>query len=495
MKIKFGTSLTLVAAALLVLSSCGGKNLSSKTGWKYNNLENGGFEVNTSYNQETGPGLVFIEGGTFTMGRIDEDILYDWDNPPTRVTVSSFYMDETEITNTDYLEYLHWLKRVFLNTDPDLYSKVYRDALPDTLVWRNALAYNEPFVDYYLRHPAYANYPVVGVSWLQANEYCKWRTDRVNENVLITKGIMEVDPNQQGRENFNTGAYLAGQYEGVVRKNLPSLDPNIPERKVRMEDGMMFPRYRLPTESEWEFAALANISDGENIDDRKLFPWRGNTIRNNKKKNYGKIMANNVRGRGDMMGVSGALNDNAAITAPVKSYWPNDFGLYDMGGNVSEWVMDVYRPLSFDVVSEFRPFRGNVFETQIRDADGYLVDKDSLGRIPTRAMTAAENLNRRNYLQSDNRNYLDGDLASSIGYNNPEADSTLGSSRMYHQGKGKDEIFSRITDKSRVYKGGSWKDRAYWLIPGTRRYLDERASKDDIGFRCAMTRLGRPGQK
>ena len=86
-------------------------------------------------------------------------------------------------------------------------------------------------------------------------------------------------------------------------------------------------------------------------------------------------------------------------------------------------------------------------------------------------------------------------MASSIYYNDAEADTLKGTSRMYHQGKGADEIFSRITDKSRVYKGGSWKDRSYWLIPGTRRFLDEEASKDDIGFRCAMTKLGRPNDK
>jgi len=495
MKVKISFGFVIILTALTLFSSCSDKNISSKTGWKYNDIRNGGFEVNTSYNQETGPGLVFIEGGTFTMGRIDEDLLFDWDNPPRRVTVSSFYMDETEITNTDYLEYLYWLKRVFLNTDPVLYSKVYNDALPDTLVWRNRLAYNEPFVDYYFRHPAYANYPVVGVSWLQANEYCKWRTDRVNENILIQKGILSSDPNQQGRENFTTGAYLAGQYEGAVRKNLPSLDPNVDERKVRMEDGYLLPRYRLPTEAEWEFAALAVISDGENISDRRLFPWRGNNIRNNQKKNYGQIMANNVRGRGDMMGVSGALNDNAGITAPVKSYWPNDFGLYDMAGNVNEWVLDVYRPTSYEDFEEFRPFRGNVFDTQVRDSEGFLVEKDSLGRIPRRAMTASENFNRRNYLKSDNINYLDGDLASSLDFDKPDADTLKGTSRMYHQGKGADEIFSRITDKSRVYKGGSWKDRTYWLIPGTRRFLDERASMDDLGFRCAMTKLGLPNDK
>src|SRR5690606_10243087 len=125
-----------------------------------------------------------------------------------RVTVSSFWMDQTEVRNVDYREYLFWLMRVFAE-----YPAVYKKALPDTLCWRSKLAYNEPYVEYYFRHPAYNEYPVVGVSWVQANDYCAWRTDRVNELVLYQKGIIKLDPQQVGKENFNTDAYLAGQFE------------------------------------------------------------------------------------------------------------------------------------------------------------------------------------------------------------------------------------------------------------------------------------------
>ena len=103
-----------------------------------------------------------------------------WNNIPRRVTVPSFYIDETEVSNLDYLEYLHWIKRVF----GEDYPEVYQRALPDTLVWREQLAYNEPLVEMYLRHPSYHNYPVVGVSWVQATEYCKWRTDRVKRKII-----------------------------------------------------------------------------------------------------------------------------------------------------------------------------------------------------------------------------------------------------------------------------------------------------------------------
>jgi len=164
---KTTISTLFVAGAIIMLASCK-KDQSPTTGWEYNQPKNGGFEVVPYEEQETGPGLILIEGGTYCEGRTEQDVLYDWNNIPRRVTVSSFYMDETEVRNLDWLEYLFWLRRVF-GVD---YPEVYKKALPDTLVWRDKLAYNEPLVDYYLRHPAYRDYPVVGVSWLQASDYC-----------------------------------------------------------------------------------------------------------------------------------------------------------------------------------------------------------------------------------------------------------------------------------------------------------------------------------
>ncbi|MEI6764769.1 MAG: SUMF1/EgtB/PvdO family nonheme iron enzyme [Bacteroidota bacterium] len=480
-------NLALFAGAVMIFSSCK-KEASSTTGWEYNNPKNGGFEVVPYEEQETGPGLVLVEGGTFVMGRTEQDVMYEWDNIPRRVTVSSFYLDQTEVRNLDYCEYLYWLKRVFGVDYPEVYNK----SVPDTLVWRERLAYNEPMVEYYLRHPSYREYPVVGVSWVQATDYCAWRTDRVNEYILVREGILKMDPNQQNEENFNTDAYLAGQYEGVVKNDLYDINPNgTGTRKVRMEDGILLPRYRLPTEAEWEFAALGLIGNTiyERILERRIYPWNGHILRNDRSNNLGEFTGNFVRGRGDYMGVAGNLNDAADITAPVYAYWPNDYGLYGMGGNAAEWVMDVYRPLSLEDFSEFRPFRGNQFQTQVRDVDGLLEDKDSLGRIKMRDVTVEESANRRNYRQSDNRNYIDGDYTTTI--------NTAGDWTTVDENEATNPVYdygnhSMINDKARVYKGGSWRDRAYWLSPGTRRYLDENQKTDFIGFRCAMTRVGSP---
>ncbi len=490
MKFKAISFIAVVIAGVMFTSCKEAK--SPVTGWEYNNPDYGGFQSPVEYaGQDAGPGLVLIEGGTFSMGRTEQDVLYDWNNVERRVTVSSFYMDETEVSNIDYREYLYWIRRVFVDF-PDVYKK----ALPDTLVWRERLAYNEPYLEYYFRHPAYKDYPVVGISWLQANDFCAWRTDRVNEKILIDAGILLPDPSQQGEENFNTEAYLAGQYEGRVGQDLDDLDPNKDTRKVRIEDGYFLPKYRLPTEAEWEYAALAYVGNSvdERIFERRLYPWNGHTLRNPKSSNMGKMMANFARGRGDMMGVAANLNDAGDITVPVRSYWPNDYGLYCMAGNVNEWVMDVYRPLSFEDFDEYRPFRGNVFQTQVRDEEGNIAQKDSLGRIQWRDVKEEECLERRNYQKADNINFLDGDYESSLDYSNEDANKGPGSQRMYNTGKNFNDnnMTSMVSDHTRVYKGGSWKDRAYWLVPGTRRFLDEKLSADDLGFRCAMTRVGAP---
>jgi gliding motility-associated lipoprotein GldJ len=474
MKKLFRTGSFAIMACLL-MASCGRKaEKSSTTGWNYNDPEWGGFEKIDYEGQITGPNLVLIEGGTFTMGLTQDDVIKDWNNVPRRVTVSSFYMDETEITNIDYREYLYDLKRTYVS-----YPEVAKEALPDTLVWREELAFNEPLVQTYFRHPSYDTYPVVGVNWHQANKYAAWRSDKVNEMLLIERGILNPNPEQRDSDKFDTEAYLDGQYQGSVRKNLPDISTG-GERPVKFEDGIVLPDYRLPTEAEWEYAALAlqgnqASSKDELITDRRIYPWNSNTARYKKHNgNQGDIQANFKRSRGDYMGMAGALNDNASTPGPVGTYLPNDFGLYNMGGNVSEWTLDVYRPMTSQTVSDvedqdLNPFRGNVFETKVLDENGNYAEKDSLGHLRTRLVTDEEAEGRENYRKGDVRNYLDGDNEETT------------------YGYGKTTL---INDQARVYKGGSWSDRLYWVSPGTRRFKDENTSDRDLGFRCAMIRMG-----
>ncbi|MEC8617135.1 MAG: SUMF1/EgtB/PvdO family nonheme iron enzyme [Bacteroidota bacterium] len=618
-----------------LITSCTEYETSSITGWDYNNPKNGGFQKVPYAEQETGPGLILVEGGTFTMGRIEQDVTYENHNVPRRVTVSSFYMDETEISNFHWCEYLYWVGRTYID-----FPMIYKKALPDTLCWREKLGFNEKYVEYYLRHPAYRDYPVVGVSWNQANDFAAWRTDRVNEYILIREGILLMNPNQQN-EPFTTDAYFAGQYEQGLNPQgqIADLDPSkggydpttgkfkprdMATRTVKMSDGILLPRYRLPTEAEWEFAAYGLIGNtiDERIIEKRLYPWDGHWVRNPQENFQGDMLANFVRGRGDYMGVAGHLNDNADITAPIYSYWPNDYGLYNMAGNVSEWVSDVYRPLSSEDVDEFRPYRGNVFKTKtlnasgsidekydatiydiygieqyliefraerqgkaerkygyspknmldsvetellntvdqyVKDAKKLLEDKQIIeasvkiqeifdnvfedfemqveqdvslagysiqispmlrvglanyivntpGNVKMRNVTAEENMKRSNYRIADNIDYLDGDLKSSKwhpgdpDFNEPIINEFNAGTKnedfaMYQRGPEKSlgsiagAPTTLISDKSRVFKGASWKDRAYYLNPGTRRFLEEDRSLSTIGFRCAMDRIGSP---
>ncbi|MDL5046673.1 SUMF1/EgtB/PvdO family nonheme iron enzyme [Oscillatoria amoena NRMC-F 0135] len=464
---RFAALIMLVA----VFFACK-KPKSETTGWNYNDTKWGGVQKLEYEGQENGPGLVLIQGGNFTMGSTEQDVLYDHNNVERRVTVSSFYMDETEVTNFHYIEYLHWLNRVFVD-----YPEVHQKALPDTNCWRRKLAYNEPMMQYYFRHPAYRDYPVVGVSWVQATGYAAWRTDRVNEMILIREGIHQLGDlnNQTNENNFNTDAYLNNQYEGLVKNDIKDIAPGGTTRKVRMEDGIFLPDYRLPTEAEWEYAAVGNLGNTlyENVNTKKIYPWNGLTTRKGSpEKNRGEIQANFKRDAGDMAGIAGKLNDNGIFTTPVKAYWKNDLGLYNMGGNVSEWVMDVYRPLSFEDIEDLNPFRGNEFKVKQTDADGYVDEKDSLGRIIYKNVDPDPN--RLNYQQAENKGYLD------------EEEYVERDQRYEYS------VTSLVNNKARVYKGGSWDDRAYWVSPGTRRFLDENQNLATLGFRCAMTRVGNP---
>ena len=496
MKMNWKTLIIILSCAASVASCKSGKSKGGKsdvTGWNYNDKNMGGYQVSREKEEKTGPGLVFVQGGTFTQGATQEDVMGDWNNIPRRITVNSFYMDRTEVANVHYREYMYWVNTVF---DGDEYQAVRNAILPDTLVWRSELAYNEPLVEYYLRHPSYNYYPVVGVTWKQANDFCAWRTDRVNEGELVKRGYINKNSLKNltglGQENFDTKAYLLGEYQptpgqAAKSKNNPLKNPNgTPRTNVTFEDGILLPGYRLPTEAEWEYAALGLVNQNpapskkegkrgeELLANKQVYSWSQNVngLRDTRRGSWqGTFLANFKRGAGDNMGVAGGLNDRAVYTAPVTSFFPNGFGLYNMSGNVNEWTADVYRPLSNVDNDDVASYRGNKFSTV--DLTSGKAERDSLGKIKNRYITDEESKKRSNYQKGDVINYLDGDsIVAGVAY-----------------GYG---ISTLISDKSRVIKGGSWNDRAYWLSPGTRRFLEEDQASSTLGFRCAMDRLGSP---
>lgn len=505
MKIK-----TYVLAMLLILfslSACnnsarGKKFASNTTGWVYNDPQYGGFQTNDNYEQNTPPGMVFIEGGSFTMGRMIEDVPGDWNNLQRRVSVNSFYMDQYEVSNRDWKEYLHWLSLVY-----NKFPQVYKDALPDTTVWKRALAYNDPITDYYFRHAAYNNYPVVGVTWEQVQDYCLWRTDRVNEKILSDAGRIELPDYSMLRDSleafnsaFNTAKYLLRpDYQPQVGSK-PLTDAYGNQRKTNFNDGYLLPNYRLPTEAEWEYAAygLKGLPGESNYFSRRIYPWDGRSLRSEEKKEEGEILANFALGRGDYMGVAGNLNDGAMITAPVNSFKPNDWGLFNMAGNVNEWVQDVYRATSHELVDEINPFRGNLFKRPkdttivIDGKETVVVMVDEKGKVIYEEIP--DSLMKKGYPTADLRNWQDGDSRTSMNPAdwkskiNPETSTNT----LYAPDGTTEEgmLSTHISNTVRVYKGGGWRDRPYWLNPSTRRYLEEKRSRDDLGFRCAMDRVG-----
>jgi len=390
--LKLSRHLSLIACVVMLSTACKrekhptaanpGKE-STATGMAYN--EDDGFQVNDFQGQPAGPNLVFIEGGRFVMGSAEEDLLNTHDNIERAVSIQSFFMDETEVANIHWLEYLYYVQK-------DSSEEFFQSALPDSTVWASELAFNDSYVDHYLRYPGFRYFPVVGVSWTQAVDFCTWRTNVVNRKLAEDAGVEP--PSDGGR--------------------------------IPLETGVVLPNYRLPSEAEWEYAAYALIGTqylDENQTNKRIYPWDGHALRNPYGKKMGTFLANFKRGRGDYAGIAGKLNDGALITDHVYAYPPNDFGLYNMAGNVNEWVYDVYRPLSFQDFDDLNPLRRN----------GYL--------------DRSENYDKK-------------------GGN------------------------SLIDDEVRVYKGGSWKDVAYWLSPGTRRYLEQDSATATIGFRCAMINAG-----
>lgn len=188
------------------------------------------------------------------------------------------FIDETEVSNGQWKEFLYWLKKY----DTLQYSKMW----PDTTVWRSKLAFNEPFVTYYFQHPAYRDYPVVGISYSQAQAFCQWRTDRVLELLKLK---------------------------------------NSPIKKLG---------YRLPSEEEWKKAAWGTLLTGS------MWPWEGDGVRwkGSKKKLEGLMKLNFKAGLFNGGGIAVNYNNAGFITTPVYSYWPNTIGLYNMCGNVAEWT-------------------------------------------------------------------------------------------------------------------------------------------------------------
>ena len=539
----FRITLFLFSLSLLVSCNSARDNKSSLTGWNFNDPKYGSYIKGTSFQGQKVPdGMVAVEGGSFTMGQVQDDVMFDWNTTPQQMHVRSFYLDEAEVTNSEYLLFLQVTKDVF-PPEEEKYKNIYTSLLPDTLVWRNSLGNTELLSESYLRHPAYSDYPVVGVSWIQAVQYCKWRTSAVNLKKLIDKGVLSnVLENDTIRNFFDTDLYLENPYKlfdgdsTVYKRGLPDYKArkkgaprpakgSFTGRQVTSQDGILSQKFRLPTEVEWEYAAKATSGNREynNIRGRKKYAWDGKFTRDKSKRYKGDQLANFKQRKGSYSGLAGWSEDGSDIPIKVKSYPPNAFGLYDMSGNVAEWVADVYRPIIDTEANDFNYFRGNIFTKKLIDSNGYVVvigetgqpsiKYDTLpngkiipiefpGEIKYVPVTKDDTFMRRNYNTANNLDKNDGDKFSNRLYD-LEDEQRTNKSRMYNSPTiRKDEETGKvnqydinkrstlISNKTRVHKGGSWQDREYWLDPAQRRYLPEYMSTNYIGFRCATDVLG-----
>lgn len=309
-------------------------------------------------------GMVYIPSGYFHMGTSDEDINYLFTARNKEVTVQGFYMDATEITNNEYRQFVYWVRdsiahkllgqvknvngqeyidwtqqinyhdpatleklsamiyspedRVWGQKDIDVRKLVYHSEwydlkaaamdrgksprstfvkrtdtpiYPDTLCWIRdfSYSYNDPMAKMYFWHPAFDNYPVVGVDWEQAKAFCRWRT-RLWSDYRKSQGLYT---------------------EGI---------------------------FRLPTEAEWEYAARAGRSQSP-------YPWGGPYLRNKK----GCLLANFKPGRGNY------AEDGGVYPVRADAYWPNDYGLYNMAGNVAEWTSSAYYENGYSFAMDLNP--------------------------------------------------------------------------------------------------------------------------------------------
>jgi formylglycine-generating enzyme len=363
MKMKNLSILITVAAALAVTGCKSGK--SGKVLPYDGQLH--GVAPASRYNMSKPPGMVYIPPGTFHMGPSDEDVNYAYTARNKQVSIQGFWMDATEITNNEYRQFVTWVRdsiaatlmqygkevdgkftidwkkaqtikwgdkattekidqliltpenRIFGKKELDPRKMIYHSETfdlkraaqkinegkarsefiikkdipiyPDTLVWVRdfSYSYNEPMTKRYFSHPAFGNYPVVGVNWNQATAFCEWRTQYLN-------------------------SYLD-------KTNKANESP-----------------FRLPTEAEWEYAARGGRS-------QSMFPWGNYYLRNKK----GCLLANFKPGRGNYP------EDGAFYTARADAYWPNDFGLYCMAGNVAEWTSSVYYEGAYNFQHDMNP--------------------------------------------------------------------------------------------------------------------------------------------
>lgn len=349
----------LLACLLLALFSC--KNTQFSSVAKYNNQLPG---------QSAPPDMIFVPGND---------------------SIESFYIGVIEEPNISYVMYLRWLLTVHLS-----HPEIFTEALPQTdngIGWRTP---DETHVVNYLLNPRCAYYPVTGLTWLQIQKYLQWKTDRLNEAILIESGVFEENVDEQFDDNnFNTEAYLYGQYSPSYKK---VLSDNGQERQVQFSDGILFTGFRLPTLSEWQMAKRMEVEPPVSSSSKPIMSSKhifGDE--------YYPLVLENRSGYGDEYygiesaiwsyetdfknlefgSVAGNVDSVSQVFATMILNYPKKaYGPVNMDKGVSEWLLNGSEDPK---ASWFQAYKKSGFKTYKEAAvlqwDGTMYNKDSIGRM------------------------------------------------------------------------------------------------------------------
>lgn len=271
-----------------------------------------------------------------------------------------YYISITEETNLQWKTYTDWLKGVFVS-----YPEVYHNALPKDTMSGLWLQYNDPFLKDKSSHPAYLDYPVTGVSWCQVSNYLEWKTNRLNESILHDLELIEIKmPSIVDENNFNTEAYLNGQYDPFMTKKMKQYLNNKKhlenQRTVDVMDGILYPQYRLPSEEEWLYAesCIANPEYENSINESMS------------KKDFLSFWIKHY-------------NSNSQINS--TKYASFKYANSNFKGGGMEWLMELENSKSKGL-SEFELLLKNGWQSfdasNPFDQYGSIKEKDSLGRLP-----------------------------------------------------------------------------------------------------------------
>lgn len=317
-------------------------------------------------------------------------------------SMPSFYMSVCEETNINYMVYLHWLNRVF-SAD---YPNVIIDALPHKNDGTNVTGLEDPYITNYFSNPLYAFYPVVNLDYQQIERYLAWKTDRLNEAILIKTKMLKINPNQVNENNFVLESYIAGQYQGLVSDHLMDVNPNKTNYVPGINTGLFFTGYRLPTQKEWNYC---NQNQFKNKNNKRVKSPFAKAIGFDKnyflyqyfKKNWGGFSNNSAYPSFTLK--PGMVNYNFPISnysktaleyaspdsgySSIMNYASNSYGLINMEGGVKERLIDAEQLKVEDKKNWVKTLIASGYQNipeVIKNEDGYEIEKNQFGKMKYR---------------------------------------------------------------------------------------------------------------